>query len=374
MPSIHVYRRRRKRGDGSTYYEKTYTAQIRFGRKATFLRGTGSASEREAKRIAKEIAKRIEREELPKRGREVTTLDDLFGRWWHEHGKALKDAVTVQGRVARILQIIGADKPLSQIDDVTINDLVQAMYQQGASGATINRHLTYFRQAWRMAGKRWGFQVGDIDWTEHRQPEAKEKPIFLTLDEARALMAAAPEHIAIAIAWAIYTGCRLDEMQTLTWDKVHRDQRICWVWAKGGRYRVVLLSEVAMRILDYCANDPQPDNRVFNLRNRRKHWEKARAAIGRPDLRFHDLRHVNGTWLNQYSKADIRKIQHGLGHSDVATTTRYVHVHDDTMFKALDDLPDVTESVLFDADADVAIQRSHPELTGIACDAHKKND
>jgi len=364
MPSVHVYRKKRKRRDGSTYHEKTYTAQIRFGRKATFLRGTGTTSEREAKRVAKEIAKRIEREELPKLGRASVTLDDLFGRWWHEHGKTLSDSVTVQGRVSRILEVIGKDMPLSQIDDVTINDFVQAMYRQGTAGATINRHLTHFRQAWRMAGKRWGFQVGEIDWSEHRQPEAKEKLVFLNLNEARAVMDRCPEHVAIAVAWSIYTGCRLDEMQTLTWSKVDRERRLCVVWAKGGRERIVLLSRIAMRILDYCAAHPQPGDRVFDLTNRRKHWEKARADIGRPDLRWHDLRHVNGTWLNQYSKADIRKIQHGLGHSDVATTTRYVHVHDDTMLDALDDLPDVTESLLFDSGADVTIHRGYPHKTG----------
>jgi len=345
MVSIHVYRRKRKRQDGTVYHEPVYSAQIVFGRKDRFYRSTGSRSEREAKRVAKQIADQIERDVLPKRGKEIITLDHLFGRWWQEYGQKLKDPVTIKGRVKRIVMTVGPDMPVRQVSDVTVNDFVQTLYAEGASGATINRHTAHWRQAWNMAAKKWGYEVGEVDWPEHRQKEGKEKLVFLTPDEARALMNASPEHIALAIAWSIYTGCRLDETETLEWSKVDPAHRVAIVWAKGGRERPVLLSQVAMRILDFCARQTGR-NRVFDLTNRRKHWEAAREAIGRPDLRWHDLRHVNGTWLNQYSRADIRKIQHGLGHADVGTTTRYVHVHDDSLYEALDELPDVTQALL----------------------------
>mgnify|MGYP002262553747 CR=1 FL=1 len=65
-------------------------------------------------------------------------------------------------------------------------------------------------------------------------------------------------------------------------------------------------------------------------------FETARERIGRPDLRFHDLRHTLGTWLNSRG-IDINVIKDVLGHRDTATPQRYWHVGVDVGRKALDD-------------------------------------
>ena len=65
-------------------------------------------------------------------------------------------------------------------------------------------------------------------------------------------------------------------------------------------------------------------------------FETARERIGRPDLRFHDLRHTPGTWLNSRG-VDINVIKDVLGHRDITTTQRYLHVGIDVGRKALDD-------------------------------------
>lgn len=59
--------------------------------------------------------------------------------------------------------------------------------------------------------------------------------------------------------------------------------------------------------------------------NYRPHWEKARAAIGRPTLRVHDLRHV-GAVLAAQSGATTAELMHRLGHSTAAMALRYQHV------------------------------------------------
>ena len=46
----------------------------------------------------------------------------------------------------------------------------------------------------------------------------------------------------------------------------------------------------------------------------RTHWEKARAAIGKPNLRVHDLRHV-GAVLAAQSGATTAELMHRLGHT-----------------------------------------------------------
>ncbi len=53
-------------------------------------------------------------------------------------------------------------------------------------------------------------------------------------------------------------------------------------------------------------------------------WWPARSAAGRPDLRFHDLRHTSATWAAQ-DGATLAELMHRLGHSSPAMALRYQH-------------------------------------------------
>jgi integrase len=57
----------------------------------------------------------------------------------------------------------------------------------------------------------------------------------------------------------------------------------------------------------------------------RPHWQKARAAIGKPRLRVHDLRHV-GAVLAAQSGATTAELMHRLGHTTPQMALRYQHV------------------------------------------------
>lgn len=57
----------------------------------------------------------------------------------------------------------------------------------------------------------------------------------------------------------------------------------------------------------------------------RTHWEKARAAIKKPGLRVHDLRHV-GAVLAAQSGATTAELMHRLGHTTPQMALRYQHV------------------------------------------------
>jgi integrase len=50
----------------------------------------------------------------------------------------------------------------------------------------------------------------------------------------------------------------------------------------------------------------------------------ARAAAGRPDLRFHDLRHT-GAVMATASGASLAEVMARLGHSTPAAAMRYQH-------------------------------------------------
>ena len=57
-------------------------------------------------------------------------------------------------------------------------------------------------------------------------------------------------------------------------------------------------------------------------------FAKAREAAGRPDLRFHDLRHT-GAVLAAATGATLAELMARLGHSTVGAAMRYQHVAED---------------------------------------------
>ena len=56
-----------------------------------------------------------------------------------------------------------------------------------------------------------------------------------------------------------------------------------------------------------------------------RHFDRAREVAGRPDLRFHDLRHTGATLAAQ-SGATLAELMGRLGHSTPAAALRYQHV------------------------------------------------
>lgn len=54
------------------------------------------------------------------------------------------------------------------------------------------------------------------------------------------------------------------------------------------------------------------------------HWNRAREAAGRPDLRWHDLRHT-GAVLAAQTGASLAELMARLGHSSVGAALRYQH-------------------------------------------------
>jgi integrase len=70
---------------------------------------------------------------------------------------------------------------------------------------------------------------------------------------------------------------------------------------------------------------PEDDGTHLRADRYRTYWEKARAAIGKPNLRVHDLRHV-GAVLAAQSGATTAELMHRLGHTTPEMALRYQHV------------------------------------------------
>jgi integrase len=58
-----------------------------------------------------------------------------------------------------------------------------------------------------------------------------------------------------------------------------------------------------------------------------REWDRARTGAGRPDLRFHDLRHTGATWAAE-AGATTKQLMRRLGHANPAMAMLYQHATD----------------------------------------------
>ena len=139
------------------------------------------------------------------------------------------------------------------------------------------------------------------------------------------------------------TGLRVSELVTLPLAAARRDPRFLIISGKGGKERVVPLSEpgrVALRKYLECREDFLPDSRpsrmLFPSRGRAGHLTRQRtgqllkelalkAGLDPDRLSPHVLRHAFASHLLDHG-ADLRSVQQMLGHADIATTQIYTHV------------------------------------------------
>ncbi len=140
------------------------------------------------------------------------------------------------------------------------------------------------------------------------------------------------------------TGLRVSELVKLDRNKVDLDRREFGVIGKGGKGRVVFLSERACDWLSNYLRSREDDYEPLFLRHKnieptdsdekvrltvrsvqrmiKKYGEKMKLPM---DVTPHVLRHSFATDL-LIAGADLRSVQEMLGHKNVATTQIYTHV------------------------------------------------
>lgn len=367
MVSISLVKRKYRDKAGRETTTKDWYAQIRFTEpNASYLRSTGTPDKRKAAEAARRLAHEIEESELPARGKPIFTLEGMFSKWIAEYGKDLRSGKDIAWQIKLILEIMGGETLIKTITNKTVHGFVQGAKERGKSEIVINRCLTQLRLTLRYAGKKWEAPVSDkIDWQDHFAKEPEEKEMYISPQEARLFVEVLPPHIGLAFAFSYYTGCRLNEMETLAWEKsaasdtcVDFEERVAIVKTKGrGKkptYRLLRLSDKALTILRTIQQMPKPlpkrrmrraepnPSAVFNLENRRKHWERARKIVGREDIVWHGIRHSFGTETSRRAKAGEKLIGKMLGHAPGGDAThRYIHVMADDVYEALEHLPDI---------------------------------
>lgn len=238
------------------------------------------------------------------------------------------------------------------LDECTAEDLrhyMARMERDGMASRTAARRLSALRQFYRFLNAE-GLRADDPSSAIDAPRLGRSLPKILSEDDVERLLAAArartgPEgrRLVCLLEIAYATGLRVSELVSLPLAAIARDERLLVVWGKGGKERMVPLTEAATEAIQAYRGDRErflagevESAFLFPTRSAEGHLTRRRLGQLLKELALecgiepvkvspHVLRHAFATHLLDHG-ADLRSVQQMLGHADISTTQIYTHV------------------------------------------------
>lgn len=255
--------------------------------------------------------------------------------------------------VERFLRSAGTEDPRS-VTTATVRRYIASLAQDGLSPRSVNRAMSAIRSFYRFL-RRYDADTPDPTAGLRGLRADSRLPVFLFEDEAAAVLEAAAVPRAAAdgllalrdaalLEFLYATGCRVAEVAALRLEEVQLEARTARVTGKGGKQRMVYLTESAARSLQtYLRNRfaAHPESRsvpavflnrrggALSDRGMRLAVSRYRHQVGKP-VSPHTFRHSFATHLLN-GGADIRTVQELLGHASLSTTQVYTHTSVDRL-------------------------------------------
>lgn len=228
--------------------------------------------------------------------------------------------------------------PIRVITRETLQPIIDHDLGQGLAVGTANHRLKVVRRILRLAAYEWRDDEG-MTWLQGPPkitllPDKNKRPAYpITWSEQGSLFEELAPHLKAMSLFATNTCCRDAEICKLAWSwlvpipaldtyvfKVPKEV------AKNGVSRFVILNRVALEIVESRRGEHKefvftykgsPTKRMNN-----SGWRRARAKVGLPMVRVHDLRHTAAARLRAagVSHEDRATL---LGHTNGSMTTHY---------------------------------------------------
>ncbi len=242
-------------------------------------------------------------------------------------------------------------KGLLEVTAQQVNAYLVALSREGREATTLSRRLSALRQFYQfLLSEGWvaSNPTTTIDTPRHKRALPKilsEEHIVRLLEAARAQTD--PEGCRLyAMLETLYaSGLRVSELVTLPLTAVHPNKPYLLVKGKGGKERLVPLSEHATNALQTYLTlrssflqkaAPSAEKWLFPSPSKEGHLTRQRfgqllkelalkANLDADKISPHVIRHAFATHLLSHG-ADLLSIQKLLGHADLSTTQIYTHV------------------------------------------------
>jgi integrase len=331
---------------------KTYVIQYRAkGRvRKVALGRVGTLTPDEARKLAQTMLGRVSHGDDPAQERAdyrgSSNLSAVCDRFVEAHVKQHCKPSTQKEYQRVVEKFIKPELGNRKVADITRADISKMHHDYRAFPYQANRTLGVLSKLFNLC-EVWGLRPDGSNPCRH-VPKNREnkKERFLSPEEIARLGAlldrldATHEEspfVTAALRLLILTGCRLGEILKLEWASV-KDGYLDLADTKTGPRRIPL-PPAAQDILD---NLPliQGNPYVISGKNEKDHWNdlqrpwrRIRKMAKLTDVRIHDLRH---TYASNAIRAgiDLAMVSKLLGHTQIHTTMRYVHLADDPIRKA----------------------------------------
>jgi integrase len=263
------------------------------------------------------------------------------------------------------------DRPAAKIPTREIEAVLTTISETGASPRTVNKHRNVIAAVFgygckpstyalpvnpaKGADKRREPHPGALVFYSPEEIEAiaraladgrhRDRSALSVSEQERETLGVEDRQDAEIVRVAAYAGLRQGELLALRWRDVDFAGSALTIAramsagvessTKSGLVRRVPLADQAAAALDRMSRREHfttPGDLVFcNVLGRplddsalRRRYRRAQAAAGVRPLRFHDLRHTFGSLLAMRG-VNVVTIQKAMGHSTLATTSRYLH-------------------------------------------------
>ncbi|WP_431030388.1 tyrosine recombinase XerC [Lysinibacillus sp. LZ02] len=242
-----------------------------------------------------------------------------------------------------------SDITIDFIKEISLEDLYLFMeyceVQRNNSPAARARKVATLKSFFKyLKGKR--RLIDDNIAEELESPKiGKRKPVYLNMEEAKTFITSIEDRQYskrdhCMMMFFLNLGIRVSELCSININSIQGRQLT--VIGKGNKERTVYLNDTCMTALEHYL----PERKVFKgegdeplfvsqkgTRFTRQTVAKIVKQINNQTLQKekltpHKLRHTSATMMYK-AGADIRSLQHILGHSSVATTQIYTHIEDE---------------------------------------------
>ena len=262
-----------------------------------------------------------------------------FGRQLVLKGYSPSTMKTYTNEFTQFLHLI-KEKPAKELSVSRLKDYFEYCYSrlhlsENTMHSRINALKFYYEQ---VLGRDKFF------WEIPRPKKHLILPKVLGEEELRRLFEAAPNLKHKAILFAAYSaGLRVSEVINLRLQDIDRERKQLFVYcSKGKKDRYVALSPLLLDVLEsyYRMWKPKPSNYLFegdepgmpySIRSAQIifHNAKIKAGVSK-SISFHGLRHSFATHMLEKG-VDVKYIKEILGHFNIKTTERYLHVKRETL-------------------------------------------
>lgn len=168
--------------------------------------------------------------------------------------------------------------------------------EEGATNATINRELAALKRMFRLA-----VEINHLDRVPHfpMLRESNPRQGFMDQECFRAVVQRLPDYLKPVAEFAYFTGWRLGEITSLSWDQLDLANSEVRLWAgttKNQEGRARPLGPETSKIVETQKEARRHDCPwVFHRNGERiatvhRAWKKACEEAGHPGLIFHDMR------------------------------------------------------------------------------------